>query len=249
MRAESTPELGVRYWVALCAASVAGCNLGDFVSLYLHVGHWRGLLPLALVFAAILLAERRARASAGWYWAAILVVRTAATNAADLATHTFNLDYSWVIAALEALQVVVVLGASMRTTDTKRGRYPKPAADGWYWASMMTAGTLGTAIGDCTADAFKLGTGWGTASLSAPLAATLAIGFATRWRTKASYWFAVIAVRAAGTTAGDWLAFAESGGLGLGLLVSTCLSCALFIAILLLWKSSPVEAPPITHGV
>ncbi|MGA2189350.1 MAG: hypothetical protein ABSH33_12530 [Steroidobacteraceae bacterium] len=249
MQEKSTPELGIRYWVALCTASVAGCNLGDFVSLYLHLGHWIGLLPLALVAAAILVAERRARASEGWYWAAIIVVRTAATNAADLATHTFNLDYSWVIAALEALQVLVVLAASMRTNDTERGRYPKPLADGWYWASMMTAGTLGTALGDCTAEVFNLGTGWGTVALGAVVAATLAGGFATRWRTKASYWFAVIAIRSAGTTAGDWLAFSEGSGIGLGLLASTCISCAIFVAILLIWKPPGVDAPSIAYRV
>ena len=233
MRAESTPELGIRYWVAICAASVAGCNLGDFVSLYLHLGHWVGLFPLALLLAAILYAERHAPASEAWYWAAVIVVRTAATNVADLATHTFNLDYSWVIAALEALQVLVVLATSTRTNEDRRGHYPKPVADGWYWASMMAAGTLGTAIGDCAAEVFKFGTGWGTVGLGVVLAATVALGFATRWSTKASYWFAVIAVRSAGTTAGDWLAFSEGGsGLGLGLLISTCISCALFVGVL-----------------
>jgi len=239
MRTESTPELGIRYWVAICAASVAGCNLGDFVSLYLHLGHWVGLFPLALLLAAILFAEKHAPASEAWYWAAVIVVRTAATNVADLATHTFDLDYSWVIAALEALQVLVVLAVSIRTNDARRGHYPKPVVDGWYWASMMAAGTLGTAIGDCTAEVFKLGTGWGTVGLSVLLAATLAVGFATRWSTKASYWFAVIAVRSAGTTAGDWLAFSEGGsGLGLGLLISTCVSCALFVGALVFGRPS-----------
>jgi uncharacterized membrane-anchored protein len=247
MRTESTPELGIRYWVAICAASVAGCNLGDFVSLYLHLGHWIGLLPLALILAAVLFAQKHAPASEAWYWAVVIVVRTAATNLADLATHTFHLDYSWVIAALEALQVLVVLPAATRANGSWRGHYPKPVADGWYWAGMMTAGTLGTAIGDCTAEVFNLGTAWGTAALSVILAATLAVGFASRWSTKASYWFAVIAVRAAGTTAGDWLAFSEGGsGIGLGLMISTCVSCAVFVAVLLLWRPGTVPGKSMT---
>lgn len=243
MRAASTPELGTRYWVAISGASVAGCNLGDFVSLYLHLGHWVGLLPLAVLLAAILYAEKHARASEAWYWAAIIVVRTAATNVADLATHTFNLEYSWVIAALEALQVFVVLGVSFPANDSRRSRYPKPVADGWYWASMMTAGALGTAIGDCTAEVFKLGTGWSTVALSAILVVTLAVGFATRWSTKTGYWLAIIAVRSAGTTAGDWLAFSEDGsGIRLGLFLSTCISCALFVAVLIFWRPSRYDA-------
>jgi uncharacterized membrane-anchored protein len=234
MRDESTPELGARYWVVLCIASVAGCNLGDFVSLYLHLGHWMGLFPMAVLFAAIRVATARARASEAWYWTTVIVVRSAATNAADLATHTFNLDYSWVIAALEALQVLVVLGASNRPADTERTRYPKPVVNGWYWGALMMAGTLGTAIGDCVADQFHLGTEWGTLALSIPVAAVLITGFVTRWAAKATYWFAVIAIRSAGTTAGDWLADGR-----LGLLVSTCVSCAVFVAILVVWRAPP----------
>ncbi|MGD0501569.1 MAG: hypothetical protein ABSD02_02440 [Steroidobacteraceae bacterium] len=49
----------------------------------------------------------------------------------------------------------------------------------------------------------------------------------------------MIAVRSAGTTAGDWLAFREepglSNGLHLGLPISTACTGALFLATLLLW--------------
>jgi uncharacterized membrane-anchored protein len=249
MSSESTPELGARYWAILCLASVAGCNLGDFISLYLHLGHWVGLFSVAAVFAVLLGLEKHfgsarldlrtnqnrvARASEAWYWTLVVLVRTAATNAADLATHTFQLDYSWVIAALEALQVMAVLGASTRPADAEHARYPKPVVNGWYWASLMIAGTLGTAVGDCVADQFHLGTGWGTLALSIPVAAILMLGFATRWAAKVTYWFAVIAIRSAGTTAGDWLADSS-----LGLLASTCVSCATFAAVILLWRAVP----------
>ena len=49
MHGGGVPSIGARYWVAISLASIAGCNLGDFVSLYLHLGHWRGLLPLAVL--------------------------------------------------------------------------------------------------------------------------------------------------------------------------------------------------------
>ena len=37
------------------------------------------------------------------------MIRTAATNLADLATNTFNIEFPWVIAILEVLQMLVVL--------------------------------------------------------------------------------------------------------------------------------------------
>lgn len=58
----NTPQVGARYWVALCVASVFGANCGDFASHVLGLGHVRGLPVLALLFAAVLLGERRATA-------------------------------------------------------------------------------------------------------------------------------------------------------------------------------------------
>jgi uncharacterized membrane-anchored protein len=234
MRAASVPAIGVRYWTAISLASIAGCNLGDFVSLYLHLGHWRGLFPVVLVLALLLFAESRSRrASEGWYWAVIIVIRTAATNLSDLATNTFNIEFPWVIAVLELLQVLVVLPVAPRQVPAGSDSAGLPVADGWYWASMLTAGTLGTAIGDCVADGFNLGTGRGTLVLSAILGVVLVIGTRARW-SKASYWFAIVAVRAAGTTAGDYLAFHD--GLGLGLALSTACTTAVFVAVLLFWR-------------
>jgi len=243
MRPGSVPVLGARYWVAISLASVAGCNLGDFVSLYLRLGHWLGLIPLALISALLVVGERRSgRASEGWYWATIIVLRTAATNLADLATHTFHIEYAWVIAGLEAVQVLAVLLIMPRPVVRDRQVAVRPIADGWYWASMLTAGTLGTAIGDCTAEVFKLGTGYGTLTLSAILAVALALGAPSRWSTKAAYWFAIIAVRSAGTTAGDFVAFPDGMGLGLGLPLATACTCGLFVAVLLLWRPRSVDA-------
>ena len=61
MRAINVPTLGLRYWTAISLASVFGANVGDFVSNVLGLGHERGLGPLALVLAVILVLERRAR--------------------------------------------------------------------------------------------------------------------------------------------------------------------------------------------
>lgn len=249
LRYRSTPQIDLRYWVAISLASVFGCNLGDFVSLYLHLGHWVGLFPLAAAFIALVVCERRSvRASEGWYWAIVIVLRTAATNLADLATHTFGLPYPWVIAFLELLQVLVILPVGPRLSGAK-AEASRPVADGWYWASLLTAGALGTAIGDGVAEDLHLGTGLGTLALGAFALLAIKLGAPSGWSTKAGYWLAIIAVRAAGTTAGDWLAFRDSGGLvnglHLGLALSTGCTGGVFALTLLLWrpKSTASTAP------
>src|SRR5262245_19483313 len=97
------PKIHARYWLALVAASTFGTNTGDFVAGYLHIGHLAGLPYLALLFGAILLASKRARhGHALYFWAAIITLRTAATNVGD-AFHDFHVSYS------VSLSVVLVL--------------------------------------------------------------------------------------------------------------------------------------------
>lgn len=239
MQTRNVPETGPRYWAAISLASVFGANTGDFVARYLHLGHANGLAPLALIFAVIVLAERRARvASEAYYWLAIVTVRTAATNLADLATHDFKLDYPAVLASLAVLLVGVLAlerGMAARGGTPVRGL---PATTGWYWAAMLVAGTLGTAAGDYAADDLGLGLYWGSLVLSALLAGMLAIRARLAWDTKANYWATIVAVRTAGTTVGDLLASTRHG-IGLGLLVSTPLTGLALVAILVLWRRAP----------
>src|SRR4051812_829770 len=141
---------------------MAGANLGDFVSNTLHLGHLRGLLPLAAIFACILAAERRSRAATeAYYWLAIIVVRTAATNLADLANHDLALGYGLIESGLTALLVAILLAGHVWDThrgDTRSvGERNLPATDMPYWAAMLVAGTLGTATGDFTTARLGLG--------------------------------------------------------------------------------------------
>jgi uncharacterized membrane-anchored protein len=241
MRYSNVPALGVRYWTAISLASIAGCNLGDFVSLYLHWGHRAGLCPLALIFAVLLVGERRStRTTEAWYWAVVIVLRTAATNVADLATHTFAWPYSWVMLGLTVVLVALVLPVAPRQVDTDSGgAVARPSTDGWYWASLLTAGTLGTAIGDWVAEELNFGTAVGTLVLGAITAVVLIAGRRSGWSTRASYWLGIVAVRSAGTTAGDYLAFKP--GVDLGLLASTSLTCALFVVTLIAWRDQRVS--------
>src|SRR5579885_1058547 len=81
MQAKNLPGITARYWIAILAASMCGANTGDFLARNLHLGHARGLLTLAALFSVILWAERRTKTpTEAYYWLAIIVIRTAATN-------------------------------------------------------------------------------------------------------------------------------------------------------------------------
>jgi uncharacterized membrane-anchored protein len=231
MKSVNVPRIGLRYWAILCLASIAGCNSGDFVAFYLHFGTWRGLAPLALLLALLVWGEARSRwRSEFWYWAAILVIRTAATNFADLSTHTLRLPYPWVIVGFETLLVLTVLPVPARAEGVAGTQ--TPPTGGFYWLSMMVAGALGTAIGDCVEDYFHLGSGLGTLALLPPLLLVWAAGMPSGWRPKAAYWFAVVMIRAAGTAAGDYLGFS---GLGMPIQWATLASVGVMALAIAVW--------------
>lgn len=241
MQTRNVPETGPRYWAALSLASIFGANMGDFVSRILHLGHANGLPLLAVVFGLILLAERRSNpGTEAYYWLAIVTLRTAATNLADLATHDFGLGYPWVMAGLAALLVGVLVVEGRSPTRARQDAESAqlrgmPATNGFYWAAMLIAGTLGTAIGDFVADDLGLGLAEGSILLGAVLAVMLYLRSRPALVTKPSYWGTIVAVRGAGTTVGDF--FASRHGLGLGLPVSTPCTGLLLIAMLLLWPA------------
>lgn len=232
MRLEHLPDISPRFWIALSLASVLGANLGDLFAHDFGLGHLSGLPYLAAIFAVTMLTERFIRGpTEAFYWVAIVTLRTAATNLADLGSHDWKLD-DLLLAGL--LGVVLAAATAVSTRDGRAFfASSKPRADGLYWFTMLTAGTFGTALGDGSAGALTLG---GSTLLwlvvwAAALTATLRL----RPTSAAGYWGMVCVVRTVGTNLGDWLA--GRGGLHLGLPLSATLSAILFAGALALWPS------------
>jgi uncharacterized membrane-anchored protein len=240
MQSQNLPTINVRYWAAIVAASMCGANTGDFAARYLHMGHTGGLIPLASIFVAILWAERHSRRPTElYYWLAIIVLRTAATNLADLATHDLKLGYIVVETTLAGLIVLVLVidrlrgGGKDESPSTKHSSIP--AADASYWLIMLMAGTLGTALGDWVADEIGLGLAVGSVVLLAILVVVLMISTRFGRSTKPWYWLSIVAARTAGTTLGDLVA--NRHGLDFGLPLSTLCTSLLLIGILMFWNN------------
>jgi uncharacterized membrane-anchored protein len=242
------PALGPRYWTALCVASIFGANMGDFFAHDLGLGHVTGLPFLAAALAIVLVGER----FDGWrhqvhYWCAIIIVRTAATNFADFAAGDLKLPRLWVMVVL-----AIVLAAAVWSSWRLAWRWLADKADGvlradlLYWLCMFLAGTLGTVMGDYCSHNLKLGDA-GAALLLSPIVALLFLaGRNGQLLLLPVYWTTVVAIRAAGTAVGDYLA----GRHMLGLPLSTAVTGVVFVVLLLLWKersrpdTAPVAATP-----
>jgi uncharacterized membrane-anchored protein len=236
MQQNHLPGLGTRYWVALCLASIFGANMGDFFARNLGLGHVAGLPFLALAFAIVLVVERFDRTiHQAYYWTAIIIVRTAATNFADFACGDLKLPRLWVIAALTAALIVALMASWQwvwRSSVKNDSSDAVLRADMGYWISMFIAGTLGTVIGDYCSHDLHLGDGGASILLCPILGLLFVMARGGLLQTLWFYWLTVVTVRAAGTAVGDFV----SGRNMLGLPLSTLVTGALFVALLALWK-------------
>ena len=247
MQQKHLPTLGARYWAALCLASIFGANMGDFFARDLGLGHVAGLPFLALALAVVVIGERFDRSvHQVYYWTAIIIVRTGATNFADFACGDMKLPRLLVIVGLIALLVVALFAswqyAWRRQSDRSNALDNVLRADLGYWISMFIAGSLGTVIGDYCSHDLHLGDG-GASLLLAPIVVLLfAIARNGLLRSLPYYWVTIVAVRAAGTAVGDFIASRNM----LGLPLSTLVTGAMFVALLALW--SEPTAPKLVHA-
>lgn len=229
------PAIDRRYWTILCLASICGANLGDAFPDLLHIDMRIGLAILAGCFAALAVVQGMLRGGAeGLFWLAILIVRSGATEAADLSARIGFLP----AAAAWALVLAAVAWLSARHERETQGGASVPRPGPFYWLGMFAAGTLGTVAAD------GLGHAFGPPTIGYPVTAvaeTLALiavfplraGVA---RAYWSYWLAVVIIRAWGTSVGDISKFLTSLPLSLGV------SAALMAAAIFLWRPAAREA-------
>jgi uncharacterized membrane-anchored protein len=239
MQSIHLPRLGPRYWVALCIASVFGANMGDFFARNIGLGHVAGLPFLAAALAIVMVAERFDRTVHQiYYWVAIIIVRTAATNFADFACGDLKLPRLGVMAGL-AIILALALWISWQwlwrqSADKADEANPVLRADLGYWICMFAAGTLGTVIGDYCSHNLHFDDGGAALLLSPLVAAFFLAGRNGPLRWLPFYWSTVVAIRAAGTSVGDFI----SGRHMLGLPPSTLVT-GLALAALLAIRREP----------
>lgn len=235
------PTLGTRYWAALCLASIFGANMGDLFARNMGLGHVAGLPFLAFALAIVIVAERFDRIQHEvYYWIAIIIVRTAATNFADFSAGDLKLPRVWVMAGLTVLLAAALWLSWQYIWRLSNKADNRLRADLGYWICMFIAGTLGTVIGDFCSHNLGLDDAGAAIAVSPIVAVLLAVGWRGPLRLLPYYWLTVVAIRAAGTAVGDFV----SGRNMLGLPMSTAVTGILFILVLSVWKESGTSQRP-----
>ena len=196
------------YWLAMLAASAFGTNLGDLWAGTLFPGLLTSLASLlVLCLAAVCLHRRAAAHTEAGYWLAIVAMRAAATNLADIFTHDLALGY--------VLSSVLLAGLTLfaaRYTHPDLARSASPRVDSAYWIAMFIAGVFGTVAGDLIHHTIGMLTA--SAALCVTLAGLILLREASAPTSMLLFWSIVMAERCAGTAIGDSLASQRAIGMG-----------------------------------
>lgn len=228
------PEVTLMFWIVKVAATTLGETGGDAVSMSMQLGYLVATGIFAVVFLLAVGAQIGAKRYHPWlYWTTIIATTTVGTTLADYADRSLGIGY-----AGGASLLFVLLMASLATWYWALGSVSidtvsSPKAEIFYWLTIMFSQTLGTALGDWTADTAGLGYTGGAIVFSLLLAFVAAAYFWTRISRTALFWAAFILTRPLGAVVGDFLDKPlDAGGLALSRYTASAVLLA-FIALCL----------------
>ena len=231
------PALTLGFWIIKILATTLGETGGDTVSMTMDLGYLVGTAIFLSLLVVLVWAQIAAKAFNAWlYWATIIASTTAGTTMADFATRSMGIGYpggSLLLLACVLASLAVwrgVLGSV--SVDTVR----EPRAELFYWVTITFSQTLGTALGDWTADTGDLGYSGAALIFGVALAVVAALYFRTRASRVVLFWAAFILTRPLGAAVGDFLDNPiAKGGLDFSRpLASAVLAAAIVVLILVL---------------
>ena len=228
------PEVTLMFWIVKVAATTLGETGGDAASMSMQLGYLVATGIFAVVFLLAVGAQIGAKRYHPWlYWTTIIATTTVGTTLADFADRSLGIGYAGGAALLFAL-LMASLAIWYRTLGTvSADSISTPKAEMFYWMTIMFSQTLGTALGDWTADTAGLGYGGGAIIFSALLALVAAAYYRTRISHTALFWAAFILTRPLGAVVGDFLDKPlDAGGLALSRYTASAVLLA-FIAVCL----------------
>ncbi len=237
------PEVTLIFWLTKILATTLGETGGDAFSMSLGLGYLYGTLFFAVVFCVLVFAQIKAkRFHPLLYWTTIIATTTVGTTLADYADRSLGIGYaggSTLLLLLLAGSLIIWyrdLG-SVTVTNISSAK-----AEMYYWVTIMFSQTLGTALGDWTADTAGLGYGGAALVFGALLVVVVAAHFWTRLSTTLLFWAAFILTRPLGAVVGDFLDKPlADGGLALSRYGASAVLLSLIAVSLLLFRHKPAR--------
>jgi uncharacterized membrane-anchored protein len=230
------PAVTLGFWIIKIAATTLGETGGDTVTMTMNLGYLIGTAIFLAILVGLIVFQIAAREfHPALYWATIVASTTAGTTMADFADRSLGIGYTGGSLLLLGcvLAVLAVWHWSEGSVSVATVRTPKVEA--FYWATITFSQTLGTALGDWTADSTGLGYEGGAVVFAIALGIVAAAYYWTKISRVLLFWAAFILTRPLGATVGDFLDKPlNHGGLALSRPIASVVIAALMIACILL---------------
>ena len=237
------PEVTLIFWIIKIAATTLGETGGDAVSMSMNLGYLVATAIFAAIFLVAVVAQIRAKGFHPFlYWATIIATTTVGTTLADFADRSLGIGYAGGSSLLFALLMasLAIWHRSLGTISVDTVSSPK--AEMFYWVTIMFSQTLGTALGDWTADTAGLGYVGGAMVFSALLALIVAAYYWTTISRTLLFWGAFILTRPLGAVVGDFLDKPLSaGGLAFSRYSASAVLLAFMLASILIFQRRAAE--------
>ncbi len=237
------PEVTLLFWIIKIAATTLGETGGDAVSMSMSLGYLEATGIFAVIFiAAVGVQIAATRFHPYVYWVTIIATTTVGTTLADFATRSLGIGYSGGSSLLLVL-LLVSLAVWYRTMGTVSvASVSTPRAEMFYWVTIMFSQTLGTALGDWTADTAGLGYLGAAAVFGALLIFVAGAYFWTAISHTLLFWAAFVLTRPLGAVVGDFLDKpVASGGLALSRYSASAALMVFIVACIIFFKHKPAS--------
>ncbi len=230
------PAVTLGFWIIKIIATTLGETAGDTVTMTMKLGYLAGTGIFMSLLAVLVWRQIAAKQFHPFlYWATIVASTTAGTALADFATRSLGIGYT----GGSLLLLACVLGslAAWRwsvgaiSSDT----ISTPRAEVFYWLTITFSQTLGTALGDWTADTGGLGYVGAALVFGALLAIVAGLYFWTNINRVLLFWAAFILTRPLGATVGDFLDKPlDHGGLAFSRPLASAVLIVAIVALILI---------------
>jgi uncharacterized membrane-anchored protein len=238
------PEVTLIFWIIKIAATTLGETGGDAVSMSMNLGYLVGTGIFAAVFLIAVIAQIKAKYFHPFlYWTTIIATTTVGTTLADFADRSLGIGYAGGSTLLFALLMtsLAVWYRSLGSVSVDTVNTPK--VEMFYWITIMFSQTLGTALGDWTADTAGLGYGGGAIVFSILLGVVIAAYYWTSISRTVLFWAAFILTRPLGAVVGDFLDKPlNTGGLALDRYSASAVFMAIIVACILIFPQRAGKA-------
>lgn len=239
------PPVTLAFWIVKILATTVGETGGDALSMTLKLGYLVStaiFLAFFVVTVSVQIGSRRYHPVS--YWLVVVATTTVGTTTSDYLDRTLGLGYPKSSALLFGGVILVLLAWRFTTGHLQFEDITSRRDELFYWLTILVSNTLGTALGDYTADDLGLGFQKGALVFAGLIALVALLHFFSRIDKAVLFWAAYVLTRPLGATLGDTLTKPVSeGGLNLGRITcSLVIAAAMVVVVTLTSLRRPGEA-------